>query len=338
VKYVLIALFLIMTPTCCLAQAGAPAAAPSHPHGAPTQADRQGLFARAVVAVIDQQRQFHRRLAASLEAVRSEGAAAAGWTLIVTSFLYGIFHAVGPGHGKAVLTAYLATHREKFRRGILLAAAASAVQGLVAILLVFGLTWMAGWAARDTQSAVRWAEQLSFALVAVLGGYLAWRAGNALRRTLVRSASPRHKHGHSHVHGHAPGVCDHDHCSHAHFPTPDRLDNTPDLKAMAGVVLSVGIRPCSGAVLMLAVANLFAIPWMGVAAVFAMSVGTALAVATLALLVLSARRLAAALIVSDSRGVALAGRILALAGGLLIFAVGATLLIGSSGPAHPLGL
>ncbi len=333
-KYALSALFLIVTPTCCLAQAGAPAAAPAPLSDAPTQTDRPGLFARAVVAVIDQQRQFHRRLAASLEAVRSEGAAAAGWTLIVTSFLYGMFHAAGPGHGKAVLTAYLATHRERFRCGILLAAAASAVQGLVAILLVFGLTWMAGWAARDTQSAVRWAEQLSFALVAVLGGYLAWRAGDALRRTLVRNGPPRHEHGHSHVHG----ACDHGHCSHAHFPTPDRLDNTHDLKAMAGVVLSVGIRPCSGAVLVLAVANLFAIPWMGVAAVFAMSAGTALAVATLALLVLSARRLAAALIVSDSRGVALAGQILALAGGLLIFAVGATLLIGSSGPAHPLGL
>ena len=107
---------------------------------------------------------------------------------------------------------------------------------------------------------------------------------------------------------------------------------------MAGVILSIGIRPCSGAVLVLAVANLFAIPWTGVAAVAAMSAGTALAVAALALLVLSARHLAAALIVTDSPAVALAGQFLALLGGLIIFALGATLLAGSFGPAHPLGL
>jgi ABC-type nickel/cobalt efflux system permease component RcnA len=119
---------------------------------------------------------------------------------------------------------------------------------------------------------------------------------------------------------------------------PDRLGVAQDLKSMAGVVLSIGIRPCSGAVLVLAVANLFTIPWAGVAAVVAMSAGTALAVATLALLVLSARRMAAALIVSDSPGVALAGQILALAGGLIILALGVTLLAGSFGPAHPLGM
>ncbi|MGH6619378.1 MAG: nickel/cobalt transporter, partial [Alphaproteobacteria bacterium] len=111
-----------------------------------------------------------------------------------------------------------------------------------------------------------------------------------------------------------------------------------DLKAMAAVVLSVGIRPCSGAVLVLAVANLFAIPWAGVAAVFAMSLGTALAVATLALLVLSAKQVAATLIAADNHGVAIAGKIVALAGGAVILALGATLFAGSFGPAHPLGM
>lgn len=229
-----------------------------------------------------------------------------------------------------MLTAYLATHRERLLRGILLSAAAAAVQGLVAILLVFGLTLLAGWAARDTQSAVRWAEQLSFALVAVLGGYLVWRAAGGLRRLLARLWAPAHAHAHD--------DCGHGHCGHDHFPAPGRVASARDLKAMAGVVLSVGIRPCSGAELVLAVANLFEIPWAGIAAVAAMSLGTAIAVATLALLVLSAKRLAAALIATDSPGVAVAGQIVALVGGAVILALGATLFAGSFGPAHPLGM
>ncbi len=292
------------------------------------EAAAPGLFGRAVMFVAEQQRHFHRKLAAALESVRSDGAAAAAWTLIVTSFLYGVFHAAGPGHGKAVLTAYLSTQRERLLRGIGLAAAAAGVQGIVAIVLVFGLMLLAGGAARDAQAAARVAEQLSFALVAALGAYLAYRAAAAILRKRRRGheAGPAHDHA------------EHAHCGHDHFPAPDRLDSARDLQAMAGVVLSVGIRPCSGAVLVLALANLFAIPWAGVAAVFAMSAGTAVAVAALALTVLSARRMAAALVVADSPGIALASRILALAGGLAIFALGASLLAGSLGPAHPLGM
>ena len=107
---------------------------------------------------------------------------------------------------------------------------------------------------------------------------------------------------------------------------------------MLGIVLSIGIRPCSGAVLVLAVANVFGIPWSGIAAVFAMSLGTAIAVATLALVVLSARHLVTRIIDAEGPGLVIAGQIVAFLGGAVILALGVTLLIGSLGPAHPLGL
>jgi len=324
--------------------AGGPFAAKPQDSNSATavQAAEPGLLSRAIATVIGEQRKFHRSLAAALEDIRNSGSAAAAWTLIVTSFLYGIFHAAGPGHGKAILTTYLATHRQRMLRGILLSAAAAGVQGLVAIVLVFGLTTVAGWAARDTQSAVRWAEQSSFALVAALGGYLLFRAARALWRSLVRPAYAAqvlaHAHmpgpeGHDHAHDHA-----HDHCGHAHMPTPDQMDAARDFRTMTGVVLSIGIRPCSGAVLVLAVANVFGIPWAGIAGVAAMSLGTAIAVATLAFVVLAARRFVSTLAAADSPGVAIAGQAVAMLGGAIILILGLTLLAGSFGPAHPLGL
>jgi ABC-type nickel/cobalt efflux system permease component RcnA len=331
VRLALLVLLLLAMPALGFAQSGdgaRPAAA------AQAEAAQPGLLARTLAAIVGEQRQFHRKLAASLEAIRNERSATAAWSLIVISFLYGVFHAAGPGHGKAILTTYLATHRERLRRGILLSAAAAAVQGLTAILLVFGLTTLAGWAARDTQSAVRWAEQISFVLVAALGGYLVFRAAAGLRRALTGRAV--HAHGPQCTHAHAGEG--HDHCGHAHLPTPGQLDTARDVRTMAGVVLSIGIRPCSGAVLVLAVANLFGIAWAGIAAVFAMSLGTAIAVATLALLVLSARNLVAALVATESRTAVVGGQIVALAGGAVILALGAMLFVGSLGPAHPLGM
>jgi len=339
VKAFLIAtLLLLATLGPGLAQTRGPFA-PRQPASAPaeTAPPEPSLFGRTVAAVLQAQRQFHRKLADALEAVRNEGATAAAWTLILTSFLYGVFHAAGPGHGKAILTTYLATHRERMLRGILLSAAAAGVQGLVAILLVFGLTSLAGWAARDTQSAVRWAEQFSFALVALLGGYLLYRAARGLWRTFAPAGHDHHDHVHMH-HGHDHHDHDHDHCGHAHMPTPDQMENARDIRTMAGVVLSIGIRPCSGAVLVLAVANVFGIAWAGIAAVAAMSVGTAVAVATLALVVLSARRVVSTLIRTEGRAIAVAGQLFAFAGGGLILALGVTLLVGSFGPLHPLGL
>ena len=122
------------------------------------------------------------------------------------------------------------------------------------------------------------------------------------------------------------------------MPTPEQMDTAGDVRAMAGVVLSIGIRPCSGAVLVLAVANVFGIPWAGIAAVAAMSLGTGIAVATLALVVLSARQLVAAMVRTDGHALAIAGQVAAFLGGAIILVLGLTLLAGSFGPAHPLGL
>jgi len=338
-KHLLLALFLVLVPQLCLAQGSAgpfarePATEAAGTHTTADDTTAPGFVSLAIATIINEQRKFHRRLADALTKIRKDGATAAAWTLILTSFLYGVFHAAGPGHGKAILTTYLATHRQRMPRGIMLAAAAAAVQGIVAILLVFGLTALAGWAARDTQSAVRWAEQLSFALVAALGAFLLYRAAQALSHALTRSARD---HGHA---GHT--LRDHhhdDHCGHAHMPTPNQMDSARDLRTMLGIVLSIGIRPCSGAVLVLAVANVFGIPWAGIAAVFSMSVGTAIAVATLALVVLTARHVVTRFIATDGPGITIAGNVVALVGGAVICTLGVMLLIGSFGPAHPLGL
>jgi nickel/cobalt exporter len=52
------------------------------------------------------------------------------------SFVYGIFHAAGPGHGKAVISSYLVANEETWRRGVTLSFASALLQAITAVLIV----------------------------------------------------------------------------------------------------------------------------------------------------------------------------------------------------------
>ncbi|HTH15299.1 MAG TPA: hypothetical protein VL974_01490, partial [Magnetospirillum sp.] len=157
---------------------------------------------QAVAWILDQQRLFHRELAGDLRALQAGGSAAATWTLVVVSFLYGVFHAAGPGHGKAVIATYLLTHESRLGRGLWLAAASSLCQGMVAVLLVSGLVAVAGWLPHDTQSAVLWSERFSFVLLAGLGMVFALRAARDLVLVFRRPGGHHHHDHHGDHHEH----------------------------------------------------------------------------------------------------------------------------------------
>ena len=284
-------------------------------------ADAPGLWDRLVAYVRGQQQALHRELAGAVRAIREDGSPATVWSLVTLSFLYGVFHAAGPGHGKAVITTYLLTQEDAIKRGLLLSVAAAMVQGLTAIVLVLGLVAVIGWTRQEAQASVGTLETVSFALIALLGGWLAWRALRGLwRRCFARAQTAE--------------ACDH--CGHAHHVGPEQAARAKGLLPALGIVLSVGLRPCSGGVLVLLFAQVLGLIWAGVAAVFAMSVGTAITVSALALLALSSRQAASRFAHLNGARFAIAGQMVALAGGLVILALGLSLLAGSMGGEHPL--
>lgn len=288
------------------------------------------LWSRAIAFVMDQQRLLHRQLSGELSALGEHATLATAWALIASSFLYGVFHAAGPGHGKVVLTAYLVSHERRIGRALMLSCAAALCQGLVAIVLVLGLIGLAGFVGRETQEAAVWTERVSFALIAALGAYLVLRSLAPLWRRL----HGRETHGHHGHHGHH----DHDGCGHSHVVTPDIARRVHDWRTAAAVVVSVGLRPCSGAVMVLAFASILHLTWAGVLAVLAISAGTAITVCILALVAVYASDRAVRLAGMRAGMLALVTRGLALVGGLVILAAGVALLMASFAPAHPLGL
>jgi nickel/cobalt transporter (NicO) family protein len=280
------------------------------------------VFARVIAQLFAWQRQFQLAMTEHLHDI-SAGGSWATWSLIAASFVYGVLHAAGPGHGKAVLSAYLLTQRAAVRRGVGLAFAASFCQGLVALAIVYGLVFLTGLVMSETQAVIRWVERASYALVVAIGVWLVWRALPGLVDP-VRTAAEDHCHdGHRHQHGHAP------------FPAADERNG---LLAMPALVLSIGLRPCSGAVIVLVFAQSVGVPWAGVAAVAAISLGTGLAVATLAFLAVNVRDWAGRMSWLESQAAIRFACGIGLLGGLAIGGVGLSLLSASFAPIHPLGL
>ena len=242
------------------------------------------------------QASFSRSLNAAVAALKGGG----DWTpLIGLAFAYGVFHAAGPGHGKAVIAGYILAGERALRRGCTLSFCAALLQALVAGAIVGIGTVVLNATAASVTRAGTLIETVSFALVALVGLALTWRKAGQL----VQLGTPC-----------GPGC--------AHLPDARTLDGLDGWRARVGVVLAAGSRPCAGAVLILVFAVSQGVPGAGILAVLAMALGTALTTTALACLAVFAKR--AALRLAGGRG---QGGLLAI-GGLELVAAAFVLVMG----------
>jgi ABC-type nickel/cobalt efflux system permease component RcnA len=292
--------------------------------------------------LLSKQSEFYREMSATIRAAKSDGSAV--WTLLAISFAYGIFHAAGPGHGKAVISSYLVANQETARRGIVLSFASALMQSLVAVLIVGICAWLLNATAKTMCGAEKAIEIASYALIAAFGARLVWTKGGGFMRALQSSqpapalalaahhdhAGHGHDHHHDHSHSHAH-VAHHDHdhvhdehCGHSHGPAPSELAGPGGWRRGFGAIFAVGVRPCSGAILVLVFALAQGMFWAGIAATFVMGLGTAITVATIAVIAVSAKDLARRLSAGREGGGALImrGVEFAAAGLVLLFGVG----------------
>ena len=287
--------------------------------------------------LIRYQMEFHRELGSLLRA-----SVDLQWStllsLLMVSFLYGVFHAAGPGHGKVILSTYLATQPSRLRQAITLSALAALLQALVAIALIGVTGWLLGMSARQAQGWSLWLDRSSFLLVALMGAYLALRAARQLwpqrkpRPTMtihrLRPQLAREKSEHDLLRAtttrHEQADCG---CGHAHAPSAKQLASAQSWRSLVGICLSMGLRPCSGALLLLVLARVMEHFWLGAAATLAMAVGTAITVSLLALLSQKARHLALRMAAGKgNQTLTRVSQMMALLGGIVLMAVGGSLM------------
>jgi nickel/cobalt exporter len=324
------------------------------------------VYGGVVGWLLAKQSEFYLQMSSTIRAAKSDGHAV--WTLMAISFAYGVFHAAGPGHGKAVISSYLVANEETARRGIALSFASALMQSLVAVLIVGICAWLLDATAGTMCGAERVIEVTSYALIAAFGVRLVWTKGGGFVRAM-RSAHlgsvPRLAVAHAAVHpvsytnddpdhahhrndhfdkpfmhrvsiGEHVGVeRDHDvshvhdeHCGHSHGPMPGELAGPGGWRRGFTAILAVGVRPCSGAILVLVFALAQGLFWAGVAATFVMGLGTAITVAAIALIAVSAKGLARRLISGSAAGGTLVMRGLEFGAAVFVLLFGVGLLLG----------
>lgn len=265
----------------------------------------------------EQQRVVQNALAGGLRALRSgePGALAA---LLGLCFAYGLAHAAGPGHGKVLIGGYAAASRVPAGRAVAIAVAASLAQATTAVMLVYAGVVLLGWTRERVAGAAEdWLAPFSHAAIGLVGLWLVWRG----MRRILRNGGARGLHaaqGHDHAH--------HESCGHRHGPSADEIAAAGSWREAAVLVAGVAMRPCAGALFLLALTWGMAIPSAGILGAYAMGLGVAAVTVAAAL---GGVWLRAGLVVSLGNGTA--GRLLLpaleLATGIAVAAVATGLLL-----------
>jgi nickel/cobalt transporter (NicO) family protein len=331
------------------------ALAQTGPFGAPRGQAPAAPVGGVLGWIFAKQAEFYRQFSGLIRAAKADGSVA--WGLFGLSFLYGIFHAAGPGHGKAVISSYVVANDETLMRGVVLSFASALLQAVVAVALVGIAAALLNASAATMGRAVNIIEIVSYSLIILIGLRLLWvkgRAFVALLQTLHRPAavgaavtprhhqhaSPhdhgRHDHGHDHDHQHH----DHEHAhhhhphedasawGHAHAPEPEELAGPGGWSRGLSTIVAVGLRPCSGAILVLVFALAQGLFWTGVVSAFIMGIGTAITVAVIASIAVGARAWAQHIADARSGYGMLAMRGIEVAASIVVIAFGALLLTG----------
>ena len=294
----------------------------------------------------DEQQNFYGTLANTLKSMRGPAGLSAGWTLMLLSFAYGIFHAAGPGHGKAVISTWLLATGSELKRGILISFMSAIIQALTAITLVSVLLLVVASVGSTARNVAGLLESASYGLIALLGIYLIWTALRLLgaRQALAvpapavivtrqstglsdfASFEPRES-GTSEDHIHGPDCG----CGHTHLPEARDLTGDFSFTKAISLAFAVGIRPCTGAILVLLFANGLGLFWAGLASTFAMAIGTFITVSSIAAIAVYGKKLAARLMRGNSGFLEWAAIGLRMAGGVAIVFFGVILFFGSLG-------
>jgi ABC-type nickel/cobalt efflux system permease component RcnA len=285
--------------------AGAP-----NPFGARAPVEAPGAVERAyrglLLEIAQIQRGLNRKLAAKIAEIKDTGSVIPALTVLLVAFLYGVFHAAGPGHGKFIVTSYFLARNAPLTRGLLMSGLISFLQALSAILIVTILVMLLGQGRLAVLGQVVTLELVSYGLVVLLGLYMAW---GALR-----------------------GVdCDHGATAQSgHHDHDDSAISVPWYRRLGGmmpVAVAAGVRPCSGAIILLLFTMANGLYFLGVLGTFVMALGVAITVSIVGVLAIGTRRSIFRLTGEHGHARSWLLRGVGLVGSLLVALIGALLFL-----------
>ncbi len=265
-------------------------------------------FGKFLIMMLDYfQASAQAQMAAAAEGIRSGENLSPLFVALGFGFGYGAIHALGPGHGKLVISSYFLANGGRWKEGLWMGTQIALIHVSSAIVIVLIADLLLSSIAVSGADQYRPVRLISYAAIATIGLYMLWTAA---KKWLAHRNHRRHQHHHAHDHEHG--------CSCAIHTT----DKNGITRRRSLISLMVGVVPCTGAILVMLFALANDIVLMGVLVVAAISVGMAATMASLGMVSVWLRRSVLERSGSNSGVMAINFEIL---GGLLIFSIGSIL-------------
>ncbi|MDD4527994.1 MAG: hypothetical protein PHF25_08185 [Candidatus Margulisbacteria bacterium] len=179
-------------------------------------------------------------------------------------FLYGVIHAIGPGHGKIIAISYFMGEKANLLKGIFFGFVFSLIHSTSALILFLSMKAFAIVAPFVGASKYEiLMQKFSFYLVAAIGAYMLIKALNDIRSNSVEQDTVN-------------GVI---------------------------LPFTLGLVPCPGTLLFLAFFSSIGLFWFGILSVFVIALGMAVSLSIISIIVIIFRDKVVNLIGSKTRGV-----------------------------------
>jgi ABC-type nickel/cobalt efflux system permease component RcnA len=311
------------TPAATSSSEAAPAeTAPAETAPTDTATAEPGLLRRVGVWLVTQQRFVNRVINTQLAAIKRGDDAGALWGGLVIAFLYGVFHALGPGHGKTVIAGYFLGHHARWSKGVAMACWMAVSHVLAAIGIVLIVHFVLSHSFATPVDEMMWLRFVSYGAIVAIGFAMligTWRGKSVLGCGHEHGAGCAHAH-HHHDHD------DHDHHSHDHSHGHHGHSHTISLKGDQSLLaVAAGFVPCSGAILILVFCLANSLIWQGVVMTSMIAVGMAATLSAIGLGSIFLRRQTLGRVSDGER----TSRVLGYVGPVLITLIGLLLLGGA---------
>ncbi|WP_052813112.1 hypothetical protein [Desulfonatronum thioautotrophicum] len=245
--------------------------------------------------MVAMQRELRQRMTTYARQIQEQPFGAATWQLMLLSFLYGVIHALGPGHGKSIVCSYFVSRRGTWRQALLFGNLITTIHIFSAVVIVTGLSWTLGRANIAAFHAVEGRLQsISYGLIILIGLFLLAKTLFDWWRTPSVEAAE---------------------CPRA---------NPRDIVSLS---LATGLMPCPGAALILLFTLSLNVFWAGLTAMIPLALGMGLTASALGLLTVGSTNTVLNLSSRSKRLLATMHRTLSCLGALLIILLGTSLLL-----------
>lgn len=256
-----------------------------------------GFMQKFVRKIALLQRSLNKRLAELTKKLKETESKKTLFIIIFITFIYGVIHALGPGHGKTLTFSYFLSNKVNIKKGIFVGCTIGFLHAFSALVLVLILYFIIkNSTLQNVESMSRVMKMISYCLIALIGLFLIVKnVFNIKRKRVIEEKE------------------------------------TGSLKSTKSIIpfsFAVGLIPCTGVTIVLLFSLSLGVLKIGIISTISMALGMATTISLIGIFTIFTKENVIKLLSRKSKIGLVLQKGLSIVGGCLIFSLGILLFLG----------